>query len=67
SVSETLEDASHYGFNIKEISKFDWPSIKHKRDEYIKRLNKIYENNMKKANVELIEGHASFVSKNVVK
>ena len=40
--------------------------MKTKRDAYIKRLNGIYFNNLKKDNVEYLKGHAKFTSPNEV-
>ena len=40
--------------------------MKVRRDAYIKRLNDIYLNNLKKSNVELIRGEGTFVDKNMV-
>ncbi|RUP52178.1 hypothetical protein BC936DRAFT_138302 [Jimgerdemannia flammicorona] len=66
SISEALHDAIGYGFDIPNSS-FNWNLIKNKRDAYIKRLNSIYENNLVKDKVEYFQGHASFVSTNVVR
>jgi glutathione reductase (NADPH) len=42
--SETLRQANAYGFSVPgEAAQIDWPTIKHKRDKYIERLNGIYE------------------------
>ena len=40
--------------------------VKVRRDAYIKRLNDIYFNNLKKSNVHLIRGQGSFVDKNKI-
>ena len=45
-IADNLRKAAAYGFGSDEeadslIKKFDWPTLKHKRDEYIKRLNGI--------------------------
>jgi glutathione reductase (NADPH) len=40
---------------------FDWAGLKKKRDEYIKRLNGIYGNNLDRSKVEHIPGVAKFV------
>ncbi|KAF2399159.1 hypothetical protein EJ06DRAFT_538549 [Trichodelitschia bisporula] len=59
-------DAKAYGFNVKEITPFDWTTFKHKRDAYVKRLNGIYERNLANEKVEYVYGQASFLSKNEV-
>ena len=40
--------------------------LKDRRDAYIKRLNDIYFNNLKKSEVQLIRGQGKFVDKNKV-
>ncbi len=44
----------------------DWPTLKHKRDKYIERLNGIYERNLEKDKVDYITGHARFKDKNTL-
>ena len=46
-IAEMLHDAPDYGFSIDNRG-FDWAAIKASRDAYIKRLNDIYETNLKK-------------------
>ena len=64
-MGEFLHDARDYGFDIENRG-FSWPTIKEKRDAYIKRLNGIYHSNIDKANIEKILGHATFVDKKTV-
>eukprot|EP00761_Pharyngomonas_kirbyi_P012042 gb/GECH01012069.1/.p1 GENE.gb/GECH01012069.1/~~gb/GECH01012069.1/.p1 ORF type:complete len:452 (+),score=108.26 gb/GECH01012069.1/:1-1356(+) len=59
-VAETLHYASEYGFSTGK-TKFDWHTLKEKRDAYVKRLNGIYERNLKKDDVEHVFGDARFV------
>ncbi|KAJ1835650.1 Glutathione reductase [Coemansia sp. RSA 2711] len=66
SVMETIEDAKHYGITVEGRS-FDWGFLKHARDEYVKRLNGIYERNLTKENVEYVDGTASFLSDTEIK
>ena len=40
--------------------------VKIRRDAYIKRLNDIYLNNLKKSNVDLIRGQGTFVDQNKI-
>src|SRR5215475_7092106 len=40
-----LHDAADYGFDL-EARAVDWPSLRHKRDAYIERLNGIYAANL---------------------
>ncbi|KAF9312997.1 Glutathione reductase [Podila horticola] len=66
SIAEAIHDAKEYGFPEVGPTTFDWNTLKHKRDAYIKRLNGIYERNLEKDSVEYISGLASFVSENSV-
>ncbi|XP_053156325.1 glutathione reductase, mitochondrial [Hemicordylus capensis] len=59
--SEFIHDHKDYGFEVPNV-KFSWRVIKEKRDAYVKRLNEIYQNNLNKARIETIHGHATFTS-----
>ena len=61
-----MKDAKAYGFSFQETAPFDWPTFKQKRDAYVKRLNGIYEKNLKNDKVEYLAGTATFKSKNTV-
>ena len=45
--------AADYGFDIK-IKSHNWAQLKNKRDDYIQRLNGIYERNLNARNIRLI-------------
>lgn len=62
-ISEMLADAPDYGFSISRNG-FDWATIKRSRDEYISRLNGIYQDNLDRSNVTTIIGTAKFANKN---
>ncbi|KAJ2002873.1 Glutathione reductase [Coemansia thaxteri] len=66
SIVEAIEDAKHYGISVPSHT-LDWGFLKKARDEYVKRLNGIYERNVVKENVEYVDGVASFVSSTEVK
>ncbi|KAJ8398922.1 hypothetical protein AAFF_G00418300 [Aldrovandia affinis] len=57
--AEFLHEQADYGFQGGS-AQFSWPVIKNKRDAYISRLNQIYQNNLDKAKVKTILGHAVF-------
>uniref|UniRef100_A0A6I8SI39 glutathione-disulfide reductase n=1 Tax=Xenopus tropicalis TaxID=8364 RepID=A0A6I8SI39_XENTR len=59
--SEYIHDHEDYGFETSAI-KFTWKVIKEKRDAYVSRLNDIYQNNLQKAQIEIIRGQANFTS-----
>tara|TARA_B100000686_G_scaffold355266_1_gene471772 strand:+ start:3674 stop:5020 length:1347 start_codon:yes stop_codon:yes gene_type:complete len=60
-ISQEIEDAADYGFNISQHG-HDWPVLKQKRDAYVKRLNGIYQSNLEKKSIDLIQGRGKFVS-----
>lgn len=65
-IAEAIHDSKAYGFSVEEKKPFDFTSFKHKRDAYIKRLNGIYERNLKNDKVEYVAGWAKLISKNEV-
>nr|AEY77128.1 glutathione reductase [Ancylostoma ceylanicum] len=63
--AEFIRDHADYGFDVT-VNKFDWSVIKKSRDEYIRRLNGIYENNLNGSKVELIRGRGAFAEDGTV-
>ncbi|KAL9016390.1 MAG: hypothetical protein Q9185_006261 [Variospora sp. 1 TL-2023] len=63
-IAETLHEAASYGFQIKETAPFDFKTFKHKRDDYVHRLNNIYARNLSKDKVEYLHGRAHLLDKN---
>lgn len=43
--AEFIRDHADYGWDVT-VNGFDWAKIKKSRDEYVRRLNGIYENNL---------------------
>lgn len=59
--AETMRDLPEYGFTgAATVPKVDWAVFAEKRDAYIKRLNGIYEANLRKSNVHIVNGRAAF-------
>ena len=54
-------DAKTYGWNVGK-SNHNWKTLVQKKNREISRLNKIYIKNLKKAGVEIIQDHGSFIS-----
>ncbi len=65
SIAETLHDASDYGFDI-DVKGFSWQKVKQSRDEYIQRLNKIYDKNINASEVSRIDGYGKFLDQHTV-
>lgn len=65
-VHEIIEQAAGYGFQVDGV-KFDWASLKAKRDAYVARLNGIYRNNLGNSGITEIIGDATFVGPKEVK
>ncbi|EEQ89670.2 glutathione reductase (NADPH) [Blastomyces dermatitidis ER-3] len=60
SISETLRDGVHYGYDIPQNIPFDFSVFKRKRDAVIERLNAIYERNWNREGIDLVHGTARF-------
>ncbi|XP_033369582.1 glutathione reductase, mitochondrial isoform X2 [Parus major] len=59
--AEFVHDHADYGFETSGV-KFNWRTIKEKRDAYVRRLNDIYESNVKKARIDIIRGYGKFTA-----
>lgn len=57
-----LKDGVHYGYDIPQVTSFNFAEFKKNRDANIKNLNKAYERNWKRENIELVHGSATFKS-----
>ena len=64
-LAHQMEIAEDYGFNFSPVT-HEWEPLKKRRDEYIKRLNLIYENNLNKREITLIKGEARLEDKHTV-
>lgn len=60
-----LAHASDYGFSV-DVKGHDWGAIKVNRDNYVKRLNGIYERLLDGSGVDYLDGFARFVDANTV-
>ncbi|KAI8999073.1 glutathione reductase [Trametes punicea] len=67
-IADKIRHAEGYEFKGPGIGapQFSWSTFKPKRDEYIRRLNGIYDNNVAKEGVELHYGAARVLSPNSV-
>jgi glutathione reductase (NADPH) len=65
SVADAIHLGPAYGFpelKSQSLSRFDWGGLKAKRDAFIKRLNGIYEGNLKKNGVTIVSGWGKLIS-----
>jgi glutathione reductase (NADPH) len=60
-IAHVLRDAADYGFDVK-IGLTDWLQLVKSREDYIRRLNSIYEGNLSRRKVDLIRGRARLAS-----
>jgi glutathione reductase (NADPH) len=60
-LAHALRDAAGYGFDIS-LWHHDWPLLKQLRDEFIARINAVYEHRLGKQQVELLRAHARLLS-----
>lgn len=63
SIADAFKHAPYYGFDLSQSPvKFSWSHLKRIRDSYIERLNGIYENNLKKAGIDIVQGLGELLS-----
>jgi len=65
-IAHAIRDAEGYGFDVEQKS-FNWSQLVEDRENYIRRLNGIYEKNLTGENVDMINGHGSLVDAHTVK
>jgi glutathione reductase (NADPH) len=59
------EISKTFGFDT-EVKDHDWRTLKARRDAYIERLNGIYEGNLARKDIEIIQGQARIVDRHKV-
>ena len=64
---ELIHDAKDYGMELKGEVGMDWRKLVEKRDDYVEKLNGIYQRNLDISGVELIRGWGQFLGKNKVR
>ena len=64
-IAHAAQDASEYGFDVS-AGALDWPLLKRKRDDYVLRLNGIYERNLANKNIELARSAAFLIDARTV-
>jgi glutathione reductase (NADPH) len=64
-IAEALHHATHLGFE-PQSQPLAWNQVRIARDAYIARLNGIYGSKLNEANVDIIQGHARFISPHTV-
>jgi len=63
--AEQARLAADFGFDIT-VKSHDWAGLKRRRDQYIARLNSIYEGNLANRNITTIRGKAFFVDAHTI-
>jgi glutathione reductase (NADPH) len=64
--AHALHDAVGYGFTPVSPD-HDWAALKQRRDAYVARLNRVYENNLASKNVEYVAARAVFEDPHTVR
>ena len=64
-LAQFFRDAPDYGFDLAEPV-HDWGRLVERREQYIRRLNGIYERNLDKKSVDWVSGNAKFVAPHIV-
>ena len=65
SMAHGLDMAVDYGFKL-ERQGFDWSKMKQKRDQYIDRLNEIYQRNINIDDIKIYQGYGRFIDAHTV-
>jgi glutathione reductase (NADPH) len=60
-IGQALHDAADYGFDVA-IGRQDWGLLQRRRDDYVARLNAIYERGLDSRGVRLLRGRARLLS-----
>jgi glutathione reductase (NADPH) len=60
-VAHAIEESRGYGFDAK-VAAFDWPTLKARRDDYIRKLNAGYERGLVQNKVEIVRAYARFTA-----
>ena len=63
--NDQVSDAKSFGWKVGK-SFHSWSNLVQKKNKEISRLNKIYIKNLKKAGVQIIQDHGSFISSNEI-
>lgn len=63
--AQEFEEAAGYGWTLGE-ARFDWATLKTRRDAEVTRLEDIYRNNLLASGVQLFAGHAHLADRNTV-
>ena len=58
-LARELSQSPEYGFDLS-LDGHDWAKLVGRREAYIRRLNGIYADNLKRRGVQYIDGHAAF-------
>lgn len=66
SIAATIHNAHDYGFQLA-YTGLNWKQLITERQNYIQRLQGIYQNNLSKNNVTLLHGYASFINPSQIK
>ena len=64
-LAHAIRDAEGYSFDVEQKG-FNWTQLVEDREQYIRRLNGIYEKNLTKENVEMLNGRGSLVDAHTV-
>lgn len=60
-----MRHAADFGFDVT-VNGHNWSELKTERDAYIRRLNRIYENNLGKRDVTYLQGHGKFLDTSTI-
>ena len=64
-IAHQSANASGYGFDLQ-VNDFSWETLVKSREEYIHRLNGIYETNLGRENTTILEGYGKLIDPHTV-
>lgn len=64
-LAEGFHDAADYGYAVG-VPHFSWETLVQRRQAYVARLNRIYENNLEASGVEFVQGRGRVVDAHTV-
>ena len=64
--SEAAQDAPAFGWTQARAGQLDWPRLRENKNREIARLNRVYQDNLEKAGVQIVPARAAIAGPNAV-
>ena len=66
SAADAVRESIAYGFSNQELVPFDWTAFKKRSDAFVRKVNNLYEDQLRSHNVEFIQGVATFIDRTTI-